>query len=110
MIDMRLVIMLIILLAGAALADDCPAPASITVPAYSTTGSYIVSWAPGPGSPPGACYELVEASDQEFTSDLRTVTLEKCTSLNAKITGKTDGSFWYRVRTICGTTKYWAKL
>ncbi|MHC4779628.1 MAG: fibronectin type III domain-containing protein, partial [Planctomycetota bacterium] len=67
-------------------------PASITVPATSASGNYTVSWAASTGA---SGYTLQEATNSSFTG-ATTVYTGASTSYN--VTGKTTGTFWYRVR------------
>ena len=74
------------------------APATITNPATSTSSSYTVSWAAVSGTV--TAYELYEANNSGFTG----ATLAYSgTGTSAPITGKTDGSYWYRVRACNGS-------
>jgi hypothetical protein len=68
------------------------APSSITVPANSVTGSYTVSWSSSIGS---TGYDLEEATDAAFSSP---TTVYQGTNTTYNVTGKTSGTFYYRVR------------
>jgi YD repeat-containing protein len=68
------------------------APASISVPATSLTGSYTVSWTAG-GTV--AAYELWESTSSTFTTQQR-VFIGPGTS--ASISGHGNGTWYYRVR------------
>ena len=70
------------------------APASISVPSSSSTGSYTVSWL-APPSGPYDRYELWEATNATF-SGAALVTNANVTQQS--IGNKTDGSYYYRVR------------
>jgi len=70
-------------------------PASISVPASSITGSYIVSW--GASSTTGVSYVLQEATNASFSTGLRTAYSGAATS--ASITGRSCGTtYYYRVK------------
>ncbi|PKN13528.1 MAG: hypothetical protein CVU69_02320 [Deltaproteobacteria bacterium HGW-Deltaproteobacteria-4] len=81
-------------------APNADAPATITVPAYSSTGSYTISWAPA--TIVGATYTLEEATDSNFTN--ATVVASGLTTTSKAITGKTGGLYFYRVQTIAVAT------
>ena len=67
------------------------------VPAASTKEGFTVSWKASKTK--GVTYELIEATDPEFTQDVRTVPLVRKTS--AKIYGGTNGlTYYYRVRAV----------
>jgi predicted phage tail protein len=68
------------------------APASITVPANSTTGNYTVSWS---SSPTASFYDLQEDTSLAFTSPTLVYT---GANLSFNVTGRTDGTYYYRVR------------
>ena len=73
----------------------CGAPASITVPSSDVDGDYTVSW--DASSTSGVTYELEEATDATFATDLRTAYSGSGTS--ASITGRGDGvTCYYRVK------------
>ncbi|MHC4600282.1 MAG: hypothetical protein ACYS47_14875, partial [Planctomycetota bacterium] len=67
-------------------------PASITVPATSATGSYTVSWNSSAGA---TGYELQEDVNSSFTT---AVTVYSGASTSRFISGKSSGTFYYRVR------------
>jgi len=69
-----------------------PAPASITVPAGSTTGTYSISWSASTGA---TYYDLEEAGDSSFTSP---TTVYSGPNTAHIVTGQAQGSYWYRVR------------
>jgi len=70
-------------------------PASITVPASSTTGIYAVSW--GSSSTTSVTYVLEEATNSSFSSGLRTAYSGASTSTT--ITGRSNGTtYYYRVK------------
>ncbi|MHC4778681.1 MAG: hypothetical protein ACYTFG_08925, partial [Planctomycetota bacterium] len=76
-------------------ANSCPIvapapPASINVPATSP-GNFIVSWSGSSGS---TSYELQEDTNSSFTT---AITVYTGTSTSRWITGKTTGTFYYRV-------------
>jgi len=73
-------------------------PASITVPASSTTGSYTVSW--GAASGTLTEYKLYEANNAGFSGE---VLVSSGTALSQAISGKGNGSYYYRVRACNGT-------
>jgi hypothetical protein len=72
------------------------APPSMTVPALSNLPSYDVSWSASPTG--GASYVLEEATDAAFTTGLRQVS--SGTALSATVTGRADGTYYYRVKTV----------
>ena len=72
----------------------CTAPASVSVPATSATGAYLVKWAAS--NVTGATYTLEEARDAAFTSGLRTV--YSGPALQAEVSGLAGGSYFYRVK------------
>jgi hypothetical protein len=81
---------------GFSVGDAPGMPASISVPAGSTTDSYTISWEASPTD--GVTYRLEEASNSSFTTGLRTV-VSGTTSLSAAISGRTAGfTYYYRVR------------
>jgi predicted phage tail protein len=68
------------------------APTPLTVPATSATGAYAVTW----GSSPGAThYELQESLSSAFTGAR---TLCNGANLNFMVMGRTNGTYYYRVR------------
>ena len=85
-----------------AMAENIPdiapgVPASITVPATSDTGSYVVTWGAASGNV--TRYELQEATVAEFSN--ATVAYSG-TALSWPATVKTDGTYYYRVRACNG--------
>jgi len=78
------------------LSINAAAPASITVPATSSTGSYSVSWAAS--SPSGITYTLEESTDPTFATAVTTTTDAVSPVL---ITGKANGTkYYYRVKAV----------
>lgn len=73
-------------------------PASITVPSSSGTGSYTVSW--GAASGTVTAYELYEATNSGFTGQVQ---VYSDTGTSLAISGKTNGSYYYRVRACNGS-------
>jgi hypothetical protein len=77
-------------------------PSSITVPSSSSTGSYGVSWGSAAGTV--TAYELFEATNSSFSGEIR---VYNGTALSASISGKANGTYYYRVRscfdTACST-------
>jgi hypothetical protein len=69
-----------------------PAPAAITVPTSSTTGAYTVSWTPVDGA---TSYDLEEDTDSGFGT---TVTIYTGSAATYNVAGKTNGTYYYRVR------------
>ncbi|MHC5040071.1 MAG: fibronectin type III domain-containing protein, partial [Planctomycetota bacterium] len=67
-------------------------PASMTVPQTSASGNYTVSWAASQGA---TGYDLQEDTTASFTNP-STVYTGANTQFN--VTGKTSGTFYYRVR------------
>ena len=72
------------------------APASITVPFTSGTGSYTVTW--GASTTPGATYTLEESTVSNFASS--TVVASGLAGLSQVISGKNNGTFYYRVKAV----------
>ena len=70
------------------------APASISVPASSTTGAYTVTWAASTTA--GASYLLQESTSPSFG----TFTETAYATNSAAITGKTNGTYYYRVKAV----------
>lgn len=70
-------------------------PASITVPTSDADGVYVVKWGASPLS--GVTYQLQEATNSTFTTDVRTAYTG--TALTANISGRTTGkTYYYRVK------------
>lgn len=74
------------------------APASINVPTSSTTGSYQVTWGSATGTVTN--YELYEATNSSFTGEVLAVSWSY---LFGGISGKGNGTYYYRVRA-CNTS------
>ena len=76
-------------------------PASITVPASSSTGTYTVSWGTATGTL--TAYELYEATNSSFSGQVQ---VYSGTGTSRQISGKGNGTYYYRVRacdgSICG--------
>lgn len=73
-------------------------PSSISVPSGSTTGSYAISWGSSSGNV--TAYELYEANNSSFTG---AVLAYSGTATSRAISGKGNGTYYYRVRA-CNTT------
>lgn len=73
-------------------------PASITVPSTSSTGSYTINW--GVASGTLTAYELYEATNAAFSGQTLAYS---GTALSKAISGKGNGSYYYRVRACNGT-------
>jgi YD repeat-containing protein len=73
-------------------------PTSIAVPSTSTTGSYFISW--GASSGAVTAYELYEATNSGFTGQ---ALVYSGTATSAGLSGRTDGSYYYRVRACNGS-------
>ncbi|MBJ6751060.1 fibronectin type III domain-containing protein [Geomonas anaerohicana] len=69
------------------------APAQVTVPVNSSTGSYAVSWLGVTGA---GVYLVEEATDSNFTQNVKTV--YDGPSLAVTLSGRSNGAYWYRVR------------
>jgi len=82
--------------APVSVANDVSAPASITVPASSSTGSFTVSWAASATA--GATYTLEESTDNFATTSTEVTSGSIATS--AVISGKTNGTYYYRVKAV----------
>lgn len=106
---MRLLLIVFIMfgLSSLAYAADPAAPSSINVPPWSN-GSFTVSWSPSAAAPACEQYDLEESEDPTFETGVTTVTLPTPWVTSVVIKGKTDGTWYYRVRSICTPTKYWA--
>lgn len=68
-------------------------PASINVPASSTTGTYSVSWGGANGWV--AAYQLYEATNTDFTGQVQAYS---GTATSAAFSGRANGTYYYRVR------------
>lgn len=73
-------------------------PASITVPASSSSGSYTISW--GAASGTLTAYELYEATNPGFSGQMLAYS---GTALSKAISGKGNGTYYYRVRACNGS-------
>lgn len=73
-------------------------PSSITFAATSNTGSYTVSWGESTGSL--TAYELYESTSSTFGSQTR---VYNSTGTSVGLSGRGDGSYYYRVRACNGT-------
>jgi YD repeat-containing protein len=73
-------------------------PASITVPSSSSTGSYTVSW--GAASGTLTAYALYEATNSGFSGETLAYS---GTALSLAISGKSNGTYYYRVRACNGS-------
>ncbi|MHC5040380.1 MAG: hypothetical protein ACYTHM_23975, partial [Planctomycetota bacterium] len=67
-------------------------PGSITVPQTSSTGSFTVSWTVSTGA---TSYDLQEANNPGFNG---ATLVYQGANLNYNVTGKTGGTWYYRVR------------
>jgi FtsP/CotA-like multicopper oxidase with cupredoxin domain len=76
-------------------AFSAPAPASIAVPATSTTGSYTISWVGTAIA--GVTYELQEATDAAFAT---AVTVQNTTAPTFTAAKTTGNNYYYRVRAL----------
>ncbi len=74
------------------------APATITVPAASTTGNYRVSWSAS--STPGATYTLEESTTANFGVGTSTGVASGLAVTFFNITGKSYGTYYYRVKAV----------
>lgn len=74
------------------------APASISVPAISSTGSYTISW--GAASGTVTAYQLYEAGNAGFSGENLAYS---GTGTSQAISGKGNGSYYYRVRACNGS-------
>lgn len=74
-------------------------PASITVPTSSSTGAYTISW--GTASGTVTAYELYEANNSSFSGESL---LYSGTVLSASLSGRANGSYYYRVRACFSAT------
>jgi hypothetical protein len=74
------------------------APASITVPAGSTTGSYSISW--GTASGTVTAYQLYEATNSSFSGESL---IYSGTGSSTSVSGRSNGTHYYRVRACNGS-------
>lgn len=75
-------------------AQSTAAPASIIVPVSDPDGTFNISWSAS--ATPGATYTLQEATNSQFTADLRTA--YNGTALYKKLTRRVGKTYYYRVR------------
>jgi len=68
-------------------------PASITVPASSSTGAFTISW--GAASGTITAYQLMQATNASFSGE---TLVYNGTALSIALTGRTSGTYYYRVR------------
>jgi YD repeat-containing protein len=68
-------------------------PSSISVPPSSTTGAYTIGW--GAASGTVTAYELYEATNSGFSGQ---TLVHSGTALSAALAGRTNGTYYYRVR------------
>jgi len=68
-------------------------PGTISVPQNDADGSYVVTWTAS--ATPGVTYVLQEATNSNFTTGRRTV--PHGALLSANISGRTPGTYYYRV-------------
>jgi hypothetical protein len=77
------------------------APASVTVPASSVNGAYVIAWTAASGTI--ARYELYEATDSAFTTSKLAYS---GANLSLSVSSKANGTYYYRVRAcnnlVCG--------
>lgn len=73
-------------------------PASIAVPATSSTGAYTISWGTSTGTV--TAYKLYEATNASFSGQVQAYS---GTGTSKAISGKTNGSYYYRVRACNGS-------
>src|SRR5690606_34246928 len=78
-----------------AIPPPTPDVPTLTLPTSSTTGSYTASWTSSTGA---THYELSEQIGSGSWS-----VIQDTSALSRNITGKTDGSYSYRVRACAGT-------
>lgn len=69
------------------------APASISVPATSSTGSYTINWGASTGVV--TSYELYQSTSSDFSNQVR---IYNGTATSSSVSGRGDGSYYYRVR------------
>ncbi len=67
-------------------------PSSITVPSGSATGTYTVTWGAASNA---SSYELQEDTRSDFST---ATVVYQGTDLSCPLTGRTNGSYYYRVR------------
>jgi len=72
-------------------------PATITVPTYDADGDYTVSWDAAGGA---STYQLQEDTDSGFSDP--TLAYDGADT-NKNITGKPEGTYYYRVRAVGGS-------
>jgi YD repeat-containing protein len=75
------------------------APGWVTVPSTSATGAYTISW--GSASGTVTAYELYEASNASFAAEVQ---LYSGTALGAAVSGRANGTYFYRVRACNGAS------
>ena len=68
-------------------------PASIAVPASSSTGSFTISWGAASGTVTG--YQLMQATSASFSGE---TSVYSGTALSVALTGRGSGTYYYRVR------------
>lgn len=68
-------------------------PASITVPASSSTGNYTISW--GAASGTVTAYKLFQATNAGFSGETQ---VYSGTALSVALTGRANGTYYYRVQ------------
>jgi hypothetical protein len=73
-------------------------PSSISVPSSSTTGNYTISWGTSTGTV--TAYQLYEATNSNFTGQ---VLVHNALGTSKNISGKANGSYYYRVRACNGS-------
>lgn len=78
---------------GTTVAVPPGAPASITVPGTSSTGSFTISWTAGSGTNTG--YELYESTSPSFATQSL---VYSGASTSTALSGRANGTYYYRVR------------
>lgn len=73
-------------------------PSSISVPSTNNTGSYTISWGSSSGNV--TAYKLYEATNSSFSGQ---TLVYSGTARSKAISGKTDGTYYYRVRACNGS-------
>ncbi len=68
-------------------------PSSISVPASSTSGSYVINWGAATGTV--TAYNLFEATNSGFAGQ---TTVYSGTGFSATLSGRGNGTYYYRVR------------